>query len=70
MELYPVKSKNSNKPLGIDFFNSFIVTNWRHCVLKLLVLVKVPTPIKTSSTSLIESFLLSSRTIVDIYSDI
>ena len=37
--------------------------------MKLLVLVKVTTKIRTSSTSLIESFSLSSRTIIDIYSD-
>ena len=50
---YQVKSY---KPPGIDFFNSFIVTNWRFRVSKLLVLVKVPTPIITSGTQLIESF--------------
>ena len=59
MKLPSEKEKNC-KPPGIDFFNSFIVTNRRHCVSKLLVLLKVPTPIKTSSTSLIESFSLSS----------
>ena len=48
-------------------FNSFIVTNLRHCVSnKLIVLVKVPAPIKSSSKGL----LLSSKTIVDIYSDV
>ena len=40
----------------MDFFNSFIVTNWGPFVLKLLVLVKVPTPIRTSSTSLLKVF--------------
>ena len=58
----------SCKP-SINFLNSFILTNWRLNVSKLLVLVKVSTPIRTSSTSLVESFTLSSRTIVDIYSD-
>ena len=48
------------KPPVIDFFNSFVVTNRRHCISKLLVLLKVPTPIRTSSTLLIKSFLLSS----------
>ena len=48
-------------------FNSFIVTNLRPCVSnKLIVLVKVPAPIKSSSKGL----LLSSRTIVDMYSDV
>ena len=43
-----------------DFFNLFIVTNWRLFVSKLLVLVKFPTLIWTSSTSLIKSFSFSS----------
>ena len=34
----------------------------------MFVLVKVPTPVRISSTSLVESFSLS-RTITDIYSD-
>ena len=40
-------------PPGTDLF---IVTNWRLCVLKLLVLVKVPTLIRTCRTSLIGKF--------------
>ena len=47
-------------------FNSFIVTNLRPCVSnRLIVLVKVPAPVTSSSKGL----LLSSRTIVDMYSD-
>ena len=37
--------------------------------MKLLVLVKVPTLVKTSGTSLIESFSLASGAIADIYSE-
>ena len=44
------KRKNC-KPPGIDFFNLFIVTNRRHCVSKLLVLLKVPTPTIDDSES-------------------
>ena len=48
-------------------FNSFIVTNLRPCVSnKLIVLVKVLAPIKSSSRGL----FLSSKTTVDIYSDV
>ena len=43
------KGKN-RKPPVIEFFNLFIVTNRRHCVSKLLVPLKVPTPIRTYST--------------------
>ena len=43
-----------------DFFKLFIVTNWRLCVSKLLVLVKFLTVIWASSTSLIKSFSFSS----------
>ena len=50
MELPSNKEKDAN--LFAYFFNPFIVTNWRLCVLKLLVLSKVPTSIRTSSTSL------------------
>ena len=40
-----------------------MVTNWGICVSKLLVLVKVPTPITTAGTSLINSssFLLAKK---------
>ena len=44
------------KPPGIAFFNSFIVTNWRLFVSKLLVLVKALTPIRISNTSLMKVF--------------
>ena len=48
-------------------FNSFIVTNLRPCVSnKLIVLVKVLAPIKSSSRGL----FLSSKTTVDIYSGV
>ena len=33
----PSKKQKRYKPPDIDFFNSFIVTNWRLCVSKLLV---------------------------------
>ena len=66
---YQVKRKKSWKLHGVDFFISFIVANWRLCVWKLLVLVKFVTPIRISRTSLTKRFSLSSRTIVDIYSD-
>ena len=57
---YQLQSKKLQTFWHRLFFNLFIVTNWRLCVSKLLVLVKVPTPIRTSSTSLIESFSFSS----------
>ena len=60
--------KKSYKPPGIDFFNSVVVSNWRLCVSKLLVLVKVRTPIRTTNIPLIGRFPLSSRKFVDIYS--
>ena len=66
---YQVKSKKLQTFLH-RLFNSFTVTNWRLCVSQLLVLVTFPTTIRTSSTSLIESFLSLSTAIVDIYSDV
>ena len=62
--------KKRYKPPGIDFFNSVVVSNWRLCVSKLLVLVKVQTPIRTTSIPLIGRFPLSSKKFVDMYSEI
>ena len=59
---YQLQSKKLQTYWHKLFLNLFIVTNWRLYVLKLLVLVKVPIPIRTSSTSLIEIFSFSSAT--------
>ena len=53
---YQVQSKKLQTSWHRLIFNLFTVTNWRHCLSKLLVLVKFLPPIRTCSTSLIESF--------------
>ena len=58
---YQVQSKKLQTSWHRLFFNLFTVTNWRHCVSKLLVLVKFLPPIRTCSTSLIESFHFDQR---------